>query len=213
MVKGRFISARLSAPRPLVGRKSWQARRHSCAISAHCSPGLTRGTAWRKVTPECPLVRGDLSGPGIYFALETEPFPGVAAVPPAAAGLSPRPSPGRCRLPLPIPVTWQSARPRSSGASVTALACCWDPANKPFIPPEETKWQARGRRLPRGQGHAPAQRRVRGRHGCRDSGLQSLSPMLISQCLLVFPTFYNCRHRFTYTSEVAHGFTLSVFTI
>lgn len=147
---------------------------------------------WREAPPDgrsppsVPLCGVTFRGRGFISRWRRSRFPASPLSRQLPRGLSPRPSPGRCRLPLPIPVTWQSARPRSSGAGVTALACCWDPANKPFIPPEETKWQARGRRLPRGQGHAPAQRRVRGRRGCRDSGLQSLSPVLISRCLLVF---------------------------
>lgn len=58
-------------------------------------------------------MRGDLSGPGIYFALETEPFPGVAAVPPAAAGSVPAAVPGQ------MPVA--SAHPRDLAERAAAL--------------------------------------------------------------------------------------------
>jgi len=99
----------------------------------------------------------------------------------------------------------------SSKACVTALVCCWTRANKPFIPPEETRWQALGRQLPRGKGHAQAQEKSVAELGIRPP-TSRVSPSLYSaECFIVLFFSFLLTFRVALpTAEVTHGFSFSV---
>lgn len=89
----------------------------------------------------------------------------------------------------------------SSKACVTALVCCWTRANKPFIPPEETRWQALGRQLPRGKGHSQAQEKSVAELGIRPP-TSRVSPSLYSaECFIVLFFFLSSNFQgcFTYS--------------
>lgn len=117
--------------------------------------------------------------------------------------------------PMTYPLTWQGACLLLSKACVTTLVCCWDKANKLFIPPEETKWQALGKQLLRGKGLVQHRECL-----CQmwASGLQPLEShadvlfLLVQQTIpVLFPLLQQPALLYMYTSEILHGFTLPTF--
>lgn len=197
--KGRFINTRLSTWRTAGGQETlasaWARSCHFCLSfgTADASRCPTEGHRGASPCAGWPFGAADLFhvGDGAVSRRRSRQLRGSV--------------PGQMPAPSADPATWQGGRLLSPRACVTALACCWDRANKPFIPPEETKWQALGRQLPVGKGHAPAQ-------SCA-SGLEP--PKSQSDVYVTVPFFspsYNYKRYFTYTSEITHGFALSVFT-
>lgn len=95
----------------------------------------------------------------------------------------------------------------SSKPYVTPLVCCWTRANKPFIPPGETRWQALGRQLPRARGHAQAQEKSLA--GNQASHLQSLARSLQCKAFFFFSLLITFRAALP-IAEAPHGFSFLV---